>query len=192
MKCRSCKSNLHTGAVRCHECQSWQNWRAHTEVFALVLGVIISLSALYGGLIDPIYNALKTNSPELNVQVLSSKTDEVSAMLANKGDSAAGIKTIYFNFPGEDGFDVPVGREKWGTLLKKGEIISLELSSGDESLPVIADDDHKGLENVFKTDCNFVLEYTAFQQDKLETYKKPYICYSASLIPGAVKSKRFN
>jgi hypothetical protein len=195
LECRSCRTELNENAVRCSACQSWQNWRSYTEVVALILGLVISLSALYGGVIHPIYKELALKSPDITVQIIDSKTNKVSVMVANKGDAPAGIKQIYFHLPAHDADNdwyVPVGKKDWGTLLEVNEVSVLHLEDSDRLLPVVADEDHEGLEDMPRTDCNLVLEYTSFQNDKFLELDKKYDCYAASMIPGAVKSKKFN
>lgn len=191
MKCNNCGSTLYDEAIRCHVCMSWFNWRKHYEFVILLIGAFLSVTALYSAGVKPTFELLASKKPELIAEVLSSSLDKTTLMLANRGTLPAGIKEIYFHVESSGGFNVPAGKEKWGTLLKENEVMSVTLGIVNSYLPVIANKGHVGYKSMPKVNCSLIVEYTAFEKKETQPYRKDLECYGISPSPKFTESEKY-
>lgn len=195
MKCRSCKTELVVesgeAAIRCYQCQGWQNWRRHFDLSSLVLGALISIITIASIFFKPVYELVKNKSPDLNIAVLTSDTEEMRIMLSNSGESAAGIKEAFIQVEYADGMYVPAGKDLWGSILKGNESKSLTLKKGFYMLPVLADEEHLGYSKDLEIACIVTVKYLEPNNREVKKLVEKYICYSGSPTHNMIENKKY-
>ncbi len=101
--CKSChekltKSNGKDIAIKCSKCQSWQNWRRHLDLIALILGVVVSIAIIVGTIVIPLVEMFSSKHASMKMTVVSSSDNEMNILLANVGELPAGINFCLYSW----------------------------------------------------------------------------------------------
>lgn len=196
--CKNCASplNKHKNgkfANRCAVCQGWQTKRRYLDLSNVVLAGVASFVSVAIAFYAPAHSLLKDKAPELNLSILITDYQSMSFIMSNTGTAPAGIVEMYVSLDDQESYNIPIGKEYWGTILDKGKAESFKVSSVKTTgLPILANPDHKGyaVENVTK--CRLVLTYKDLRTNFNKNIVSDFECYNFSPLPSTIERRKFS
>lgn len=90
--CRACKSELPSGATKCHQCGSFQDWRASIESTQLLIGFLLLVVTFLA--IDPVKKVFLGDQPEIHATILKANSETVWVMASNDGNGPAALVSL--------------------------------------------------------------------------------------------------
>lgn len=187
MKCSSCYSKLLVDedkiAKKCHQCQSWQNYRKHLDLSNVLLATLISFISISLIFAKPLYSLVATKESNIKISLLSSNFDKLKILINNSGETPAGISEVYLDVSNGE-FFFSIGKEQWGEQIAKdkSEILSLQRSVAF-MLPVIANKQHIAYKKIPRRNCELVVMYIDVGEVESKKLSQQHECYMASFSP---------
>jgi hypothetical protein len=90
-KCLYCKSDLESGAIKCAQCGSFQNWRKYGSFLVIAAGFVLTWLSIWTA---PPIKALFDQKAEMRISILEGSFTQVTFMLSNVGNSPAALSNI--------------------------------------------------------------------------------------------------
>lgn len=111
--CRVCKEPIKRGALKCRNCDSYQDWRRFFGVSSSVLSVLVALFSVLTVLVTTASHVFTKDDSDVRASVFNIRTDSltfrgkvyptfvVEIFVTNVGTRPGAIKTVLIKLPGE-------------------------------------------------------------------------------------------
>lgn len=95
--CKICCKSIESGAKKCTECGSYQDWRRHFSVGTVTLSLIIALVSVSTTAIQVTKSLLAKEQSELKFSLVQYGPNHITIMSSNLGDRAGALKQATLN-----------------------------------------------------------------------------------------------
>jgi len=88
-KCRLCKKLIEPGAIKCTECDGYQNWRRYFDFSSVILSLLIALFSVLAVVIPVAISALTSQSSDVQLAEIRRDRDSITFVCSNRGNRTA-------------------------------------------------------------------------------------------------------
>lgn len=102
--CRVCRKPIEPGAIKCTECDSYQDWRRFFSFGTVALSLLVALISVSTTAIQVAKNLLAKEQSDLRFSLVKYGSDSIQVMGSNLGDRAGALKdaTLKIDIPGQE------------------------------------------------------------------------------------------
>lgn len=122
--CIECKHIIPVGAVKCKECNSFQDWRRFLVLSGTALSLIVALVSVSGIVVPILIETLSAKEAFLTSAAVSNSDGNIFVLVANSGaiDGYVGAVSVLV-----DGSEIDLGTQPFSTV-KASSSLPIELS----------------------------------------------------------------
>ncbi len=134
-RCRLCKKPIELGAIKCTECDGYQNWRRYFDFSSVILSLLVALFSVLTVAVPVIVHVFTSERSDVGISEIARDRDSITLICANRGNKTA---IVYLaELLSADG-------GKWSLKLPEAklvlhpddvEVLTLKPSIGDNEVP---------------------------------------------------------
>ncbi len=176
-QCCECKETLNEGALRCHSCGSYQNWKRFLNFGHLSAGLFLICVSILAA--PPIAKLFHEDKVDFKISILEGDMLKFKFMLANAGNLPAALTKIEIENNVERGGTWYVESDLKNKLIAPGKAYIITASNGS-AIPEPIDHEVRCIYNdrfgkPIKNNCNLVIKYIELNGTKAYLYY-PFPC----------------
>jgi len=88
-RCRTCKAPIYPGALKCNECEGYQDWRRWFPFSQGVLAMLVALVSVIATGVPLLISALRTDGSDARASYLACSPRQIDLVLSNAGTQVA-------------------------------------------------------------------------------------------------------
>lgn len=119
MRCRLCKKPIEAGAIKCTECDGYQNWRRYFDFSSVILSLLIALFSVLTITIPVLTSVFTQQNSDVQLTVLGHDENTITVVCSNRGNRTTVVYRITL-LPTASPQGTPPG---WDLPLPDGKII---------------------------------------------------------------------
>ncbi len=170
-QCKDCKSDLKTGATKCSECGSYQDWRRTINSTQLLLGFILLVLT-----VQPVKDLFFGTSPRVKASVVGANSEQLWIVVANTGKGPATLESarVTANKKGVGAWESVLSFDNiQDRILKPGEVKVVPIRHGHRIPELVGPG---VVTDRPRDDCNLIVRYYELSGTHVDTLT-PFRCY---------------